>query len=741
MKVAQQSYPDDMQMADVSDGAGNINDDSSVNGSDLGQAPGQQRAEAALRERASLVAKDTKAVKRMRLYLWAFLAVAAGLLGWGTFTLTRDVEENDFESRFASIALTISDSFVDAVERKLGALDALSVSITSHALKSGDQFPMVTLPDYEVQAGNTRILADGVYVFWLPWVQEENRTAWEQYAAQNYKHLYSSFGNELGLRMMQDQQFGYGVRRRTESEAEVEAHPAESYSSRNLQAGAFETFIPTIWNFQGPEQPGNGPFFPLWQMSPVLPLAGLLNFNFVAFEGDGILNELSNSKQAIIGGVALNLTDAETTTASEQAQDEPPMSTEDLVTAYLSMGQYRHEAASFQADPLTPVAYPVFDGWGPNKSFVGGLYTSVYWRLLFQDILPGDVRGVICVLQNTGGFAEGGTNDPPFSFRLDGPEAIFLGVGDLHDPEYDDMRVTYDVVKYIEERAGPDNRAYTTVPLNAEYNTYILSIYPSDDMKEEYVTNEPYFFTAVIVGVFLFVLLSFLAYDWFVERRQKKVLDRAVKSGTLVNTLFPEAVRDQLYQDMEKDLKKKKKKEWEVSEELSKSIELMVNGDDDHMKKKSKNRVIANKYPATTVFFMDLAGFTQWSSSREPEEVFMLLETLYGAYDAIAARRKVFKVESKSPLTGSSCFRVHTKLILFRKCTNLFLILQPLVIGKSTCCRDCPVFIRMSSCNSYIKQQNSCFSATWRLRVSLNPNLTTLIAWPSLPCTVNPRRP
>jgi class 3 adenylate cyclase len=40
------------------------------------------------------------------------------------------------------------------------------------------------------------------------------------------------------------------------------------------------------------------------------------------------------------------------------------------------------------------------------------------------------------------------------------------------------------------------------------------------------------------------------------------------------------------------------------------------------------------------------AGFTQWSSEREPEDVFMLLETLYGAYDAIATKRGVFKVET-----------------------------------------------------------------------------------------------
>ena len=37
---------------------------------------------------------------------------------------------------------------------------------------------------------------------------------------------------------------------------------------------------------------------------------------------------------------------------------------------------------------------------------------------------------------------------------------------------------------------------------------------------------------------------------------------------------------------------------------------------------------------------------TAWSSTREPFQVFQLLETLYGALDEIARRRRVFKVET-----------------------------------------------------------------------------------------------
>jgi hypothetical protein len=47
----------------------------------------------------------------------------------------------------------------------------------------------------------------------------------------------------------------------------------------------------------------------------------------------------------------------------------------------------------------------------------------------------------------------------------------------------------------------------------------------------------------------------------------------------------------------------------------------------------------------------DIAGFTAWSSTRSPEQVFTLLQTIYQAFDKIAARRRVFKVET----IGDSC--------------------------------------------------------------------------------------
>mmetsp|Transcript_5697 Transcript_5697/g.16490 ORF Transcript_5697/g.16490 Transcript_5697/m.16490 type:complete len:652 (+) Transcript_5697:160-2115(+) len=44
--------------------------------------------------------------------------------------------------------------------------------------------------------------------------------------------------------------------------------------------------------------------------------------------------------------------------------------------------------------------------------------------------------------------------------------------------------------------------------------------------------------------------------------------------------------------------------------------------------------------------FGDIAGFTAWSSQRQPSQVFVLLESLYGLFDTLASKRGVFKVET-----------------------------------------------------------------------------------------------
>ncbi|KAL3937731.1 MAG: hypothetical protein SGBAC_007225 [Bacillariaceae sp.] len=58
------------------------------------------------------------------------------------------------------------------------------------------------------------------------------------------------------------------------------------------------------------------------------------------------------------------------------------------------------------------------------------------------------------------------------------------------------------------------------------------------------------------------------------------------------------------------------------------------------------HKPIADFYPATSVFYADIKGFSSFASEREPRHVFKLLQTVFLHFDKIARKRKVFKVDT-----------------------------------------------------------------------------------------------
>ena len=250
----------------------------------------------------------------------------------------------------------------------------------------------------------------------------------------------------------------------------------------------FSTTQPNATDDEAPE--GSGPFLACWQFSPIIPLPAILNFNFFSFlDLAPMLHEVLDTGKAVLGFL-------QTTHIGSD--------TEDLIRVFLTLGQYRHSQVAYDADPMTQVAYPVFDNSGPDRQVTGVILTTIFWRLLFEDVLPANVRGVICVLQNTLG--------EDVTYRIDGQTATLLGPGDLHDPKYDNMVVTREISEYITKRARPESWSYTSVELDTGYTSYMLSVYPSEAMEDQFVTSDPIVYAVVVASVFMFTSLIFLLY-------------------------------------------------------------------------------------------------------------------------------------------------------------------------------------------------------------------------------------
>jgi len=162
-----------------------------------------------------------------------------------------------------------------------------------------------------------------------------------------------------------------------------------------------------------------------------------------------------------------------------------------------------------------------------------------------------------------------------------------------------------------------------------------IHLYPSKDLEIESQTPNALTFAGLMAAVFAFTSMLFLIYDYFVKKRQRKVMDRIKQQDRIVADVFPSAIRDRLYGNPDDDKR---------ASRASEGFDLLGYGE--HTAEAEPDAPLADLFPNTTVVFADIAGFTAWSSAREPHQVFILLESIYGAFDKIAYRHGVFKVET-----------------------------------------------------------------------------------------------
>lgn len=206
------------------------------------------------------------------------------------------------------------------------------------------------------------------------------------------------------------------------------------------------------------------------------------------------------------------------------------------------------DPADDPTEPMSAIYYPIIDAVDSIKidadkeqSVVGVLTFVIFWRELIKNILPTNSNGVIVVIENA--------CDQVFTYQLNGPETVYLGQGDLHDPKYDHLGRTSSLFDLMDTGTSDRKSSYTGIPLTEEFCPKTLSVYPSQEMQDDHVSSDPVLFTVAAALIFVFTSLIFFLYDWLVERRQKKVMKTAVQSTAIVSSLFPSQVRDRLFND------------------------------------------------------------------------------------------------------------------------------------------------------------------------------------------------
>lgn len=291
-------------------------------------------------------------------------------------------------------------------------------------------------------------------------------------------------------------------------------------------------------------------------------------------------------------------------------------------------------------EPAVELYTPVVDDTSGDVSLVDKksnmvvaiMGLSIHWRSLIQDILPVGNDGMVVVFQSA--------CNQTFTYQVNGPEAIYLGEGDQSDPDYHHMSQSSSFAE-LTRKLSLDG-SYTGPPLSEDLCPYRIILHPSKLMAEEYLSSDPIVYAIGAVVIFAFTSLVFLAYDCMIEHRQRIVMKTAKQSTAIVDSLFPSNVKQRLYQQETKD------EDLSISERSENIIGAFMHGHKEMASRRARDssQPIADQFDETTVLFADIKGFTKWSSTRQPSHVFVLLESLYGAFDKIAEKRGVYKIET-----------------------------------------------------------------------------------------------
>ena len=163
---------------------------------------------AAEEERQTLARQETKAITALRVVVLLVLLSTGAVVSWLTFSYTRSLEEDDFESSFAAASTSVLESFHRSIRNNFAAMDTLSNAVTDHAIATGQSFPNVTWPGFHTIAATTRIATNAIYIFYIPLVTDDTRRGYEAYCWENQHYLYPAFAEQQELVAMQDASLG-----------------------------------------------------------------------------------------------------------------------------------------------------------------------------------------------------------------------------------------------------------------------------------------------------------------------------------------------------------------------------------------------------------------------------------------------------------------------------------------------------------------------------------------------------
>jgi hypothetical protein len=503
-------------------------------------------------------------------------------------------ERSRFETEFDDLASKLTENFITVFETKVLTGQTIATTFSSDADYYNLTWPNVLQPDFSRRMLGHRLVAESGTILFAPLVTDATRSLWEDYVVANADQVPLKPSNEPGCE--------------------------ETGECRTLADGIY-----TVDPEDGAIVPdsGPGPYFPYFQ---------------VATDDDG---------------VAVHVLTNYYTVPNIKAVYDLLLVKKAPVISELQEGVAKSILLS-----------PIFDTLeSAVREVVGCIQLAVDWISFFERTVTPTEGSVTAVLTTGKGEV--------MSFDISDEDVTFIGAGDRHDNDYNKYEECTDV------ESDESSRNYVAVLMppitdaGSRTFSYGLCVYPTKSFEDAYLTRLPAVYTTVAAFVFVFVLIMFFIYDKLVERRQELTAGQAQRFGRVVHSLFPPAFRGRILTKEEtrpstpeqRDRPSMKGK-WSsfkrrlsndgttsrVVEPAKTRLRTFLSDNEKRdfaeMEEYKYDEPIADLFPETTIMFADISGFTAWSSEREPSQVFYLLETLYRAFDQLASRLGVFKVET-----------------------------------------------------------------------------------------------
>jgi hypothetical protein len=384
----------------------------------------------------------------------------------------------------------------------LGDTIASEASVREDALNLNETWPFVTTHDFEIKGAHTRLDSATELVLFAPMVTDEYRERWEEYSVDNQDWLMKSteqalqtntwfedeFYDEIGAQgeamdhdddamdhdamdddSMNDDSMDHGMNhvrnmragRRYLQDVEsmggmdgmdmtsmvtdssmssMEMNDTMDGSMGASNATGIASEIYRVEEDGSTSQESRAFYAPVWQMSPPPKDPSLVNQDLYS---NPVFKRMINYIMESGGQPGL----------SEFVDVRPLYKGLFTEAEHWQLHDQFHGAGdmvghSARDHPHTLIAAPVRKTIDTDAEIVGILAAVVPWDLYLSRLLPKGIDGVYVVLENTCGQA--------VTYEINGPEAGYLGKGDMHQREYDRLKQSYRVSDVL---TAPNSKA------------------------------------------------------------------------------------------------------------------------------------------------------------------------------------------------------------------------------------------------------------------------------------------